>query len=204
MRVFFYFVIMLFKFNEKFVKEEVIPIYNEEGYIYEINLNITINGYKEIEINPMVFEALREYKDLKKGDKTLIKINILSKDKYIYEKESFVIETDDFKADRGNYEFLEKCGFDGKKINKIFIPWEENLKEKEANKEKIKEAYDYFYLNILEFSYDGKIYYSLDNYKDINYNKGFKLYININDNYRDIYKDYNYYGKVSFKLEKYK
>ena len=42
----------------------------------------------------------------------------------------------------------------------------------------------------------------MDNYKDIAYDKGFKLYIKINDNYKDIYKDYDYYGKISFKLKK--
>ena len=42
----------------------------------------------------------------------------------------------------------------------------------------------------------------MDNYKDIKYNDGFKLFIRINDNYKEIYKDYQYYGEISFNLRK--
>ncbi len=202
MNVFICFLIMLLKFNDRSnIIENAIPYYNEKGEVYRIDYNLFVNEYVR-DINLDIFGALREYKKIKKNDKTIINVNIKGKKKYYYVKDSFNIETDSFETDKENYEFLGIEGFDGRKINKIFIPWKENLKEKEELQENIKKAYDYFYLNILDFSYDDKIYYNMDNYKDIRYKNGFKLYIRINDNYSDIYKDYNYYGKISFQLRK--
>ena len=205
MKILIYFIVMIiFNLkNDRIIREEAVPIYNDMGEISSINYNITIDGdYKVVKIEPDIFGALREYKKLDKNDYILVNINVKSKKKkYQYIANSFTVETDSFKKDRENYTFLSETGFDGKKINSIFIPWKENLTEKESNLKLIKKEYDYFYLNVLDFSYDGNIYFNMDNYKDIEYQDGFKLFIRINDNYKEIYKDYEYYGEISFKLK---
>ncbi len=204
MKILVYFFIMLFNYRRAYYKEEIIPYYNKVGEVIKIDYNIKLNSnLKDYLVKVDVFGALREYKDLKKSDKVQVNINVDTKKKYLYVNDSFNLETDDFKKDKKNYQFLDVRGFDGKKINSLFIPWKDNLQEKEDDLTKIKKLYDYFYLEVLEFSYDDRVYYNMDNYKDINYDNGFKLYIRINnDNYKDIYKDYDYYGKVSFKLKR--
>ena len=206
MKVLIYFFMMIM-FNLKkdgVIIEEAIPVYNDLGEVSVIYYNITLNSDdKIVKIKPDIFGALREYKKLKKDDKVLIKIKVKSnKHRYQYVLNSFTIETDSFKNDEENYTFLKKPGFDGKKINSIFIPWKSNLKEKETDLQLIKNEYDYFYLNVLDFSYNGKIYYNMDNYKDIEYKDGFNLFIQINDNYKEIYQDYEYYGEISFILKR--
>lgn len=206
MKVLIYFFMMIM-FNLKkdgVIIEEAIPVYNDFGEVSVINYNITLNSDdKIVKIKPDIFGALREYKKLKKDDNVLIKIKVKSnKHRYQYVLNSFTIETDSFKNDEENYTFLKKFGFDGKKINSIFIPWKSNLKEKETDLQLIKNEYDYFYLNVLDFSYNGKIYYNMDNYKDIEYKDGFNLFIQINDNYKEIYQDYEYYGEISFILKR--
>ena len=202
MKALIYFFITLIIRNNHYM-EEAFPIYNKVGDLVEIDYLITLNDkINYYELNPKIFETLREYKQVKKNDKIKVNIKIRSNKNYKYLKNSFNIEPDSFLIDRNNYTFLNITGFDGKKINSIFIPWQEDLQKKETDLEKIKKAYNDFYLNILEFSYDDNIYYNMDNYKDINYNNGFTLYFKINENYKDIYKDYNYYGKISLKLKK--
>ncbi len=200
MKVLIYFLIMFFNFKD-YYNEEVIPIYDKNGQIIQINYNITLGNKKYYLIKPDIFGALREYKSIDKNSFVKVVVRIKNKN-YQYVENSFNIETDSFINDKSNYNFLNIEGFDGKKINSIFIPYKRNLEEKENDLEKIKDAYDNFYLNILDFSYDGKIYYNMDNYKDIEYKNGFTLYIRINENYLDIYKDYNYYGEISFKVKK--
>lgn len=202
--IYFFMMIMFNLKKDGVIIEEAIPVYNDLGEVSVINYNITLNSDdKIVKIKPDIFGALREYKKLKKDDNVLIKIKVKSnKHRYQYVLNSFTIETDSFKNDEENYTFLKKSGFDGKKINSIFIPWKSNLKEKETDLQLIKNEYDYFYLNVLDFSYNGKIYYNMDNYKDIEYKDGFNLFIQINDNYKEIYQDYEYYGEISFILKR--
>lgn len=177
-------------------QEEARIIRNDKGLIEKVNMLITIeNDLKELIINPKIFATLRNYKKVEKGD--WIEINIIinnkTKKNYQYVKNSFRFETDNFSNDRSNYRFTKIKGFDGKRINKVF-----SYKENNTDKE-IKEAYDYFYQEVLDVSV---VKENIVNIKENDKVNILKIIVKINDDkYKDIYENYNYYGKTSFKLK---
>lgn len=82
------------------IEEEVIPIFNQNNDLLQLNIIITIpKNYnkKIITISPSVFDSVKAYKNLSSGD--MIKINLkvknLSNNDYKYISNSFVISTID-------------------------------------------------------------------------------------------------------------
>lgn len=85
-------------FTSTNIEEEVIPTFDQNNDLFQLNIIITIpKNYnkKIITISPSVFDSVKAYKNLSSGD--MIKINLkvknLSNNDYKYVSNSFVIST---------------------------------------------------------------------------------------------------------------
>lgn len=203
------FLISYFEMNIN-TMEDIKVIKNDEGKLNRIDINLTLkDNDRELIIRPKVFESLRQFKRIDKYD--YIEVNIICKNdtnfNYTYVKSSLKFDTDDFIIDRNNYQFTKLKGFDGKRINKLFAT------KKDDSEENIKRDYNYFYQNILKISLNEINFFSIDKLNDKNIKnirlvkkteqKLFKIIIKIDSNkYKNKYENYNYYGKMEFKLKR--
>ncbi len=109
--------------EKNYIKEEV--EYLKENKVLKINIEIPKEySKKQIEIEPSIFDGLREYKKIRADEQTDVIIEIFNKSRYTYKykAKSFKVETVKITRDFDNYKKSGGVGFDKKDIYEIFIP----------------------------------------------------------------------------------
>lgn len=115
--------------QNEILTEQIYPIRNNLGQIIGIDIEIVIPSdceETELIINPDIFGAINQYKNITPGDNTSINIMIKNNSMYdySYQEKSFILSTDNIYLQDAinNYNKTSAIGFDNSNIYDNFAP----------------------------------------------------------------------------------